>query len=87
MQCEAQSLGFITDCPHFCLRFNSSLFPHLLQTLKEQVKGYKQRAMAAEHAVGQKNTQLNVMENALVSLKQQLAVSVKDVPMPSSQPI
>mmetsp|Transcript_10654 Transcript_10654/g.29185 ORF Transcript_10654/g.29185 Transcript_10654/m.29185 type:complete len:502 (+) Transcript_10654:85-1590(+) len=43
------------------------------KAMKEKLKSYKNRMLAAEHLTNQKNSQIIVMENAIASLKQQLA--------------
>lgn len=47
-----------------------------LQAMKEKLRTYKQRALASEHIATQKNSQIIVMENAISTLKQQLAVGM-----------
>ncbi|KAF5837608.1 hypothetical protein DUNSADRAFT_4111 [Dunaliella salina] len=43
------------------------------KAMKEKLKNYKNRMLAAEHAANQKNSQIIIMENAISTLKQQLA--------------
>jgi hypothetical protein len=43
--------------------------------MKDKLRNYKHRTVAAEHATIQQNGQILIMEKAIATLKQQLAVS------------